>query len=98
MRLIDADNIRGAKFHDLPYTHIVPRDVESEFYMLGWNDAIDAIVEVEPTIDAVEVVRCRDCKHRSKSGLCNMWSVFGTVTTDDDMYCSYGERKDGDSE
>lgn len=40
-----------------------------------------------------ELIRCRDCKHRSKSGLCNMWSVFGTVTTDDEMYCSYGERK-----
>lgn len=45
-----------------------------------------------------EIIRCKDCKHRSKSGLCNMWSVFGTVTTDDDMYCSYGERGNSDDE
>ena len=89
MRLIDADNITGAKFHDLPYTHIVPRDVESESYMLGWNDAIDAIVEVEPTIDAVEVVRCRDCK-RDNTPRCPFYKA-GWGYTDDD-FCSCGER------
>ncbi len=102
MRLIDADNITGAKFHGLPYTHIVPRDVKLESYMLGWNDAIDAIVEVEPTIDAVEVVRCKDCKwwgrdvtykDGSKAIDCKKgWSG------DANGYCYRAERKDGDSD
>lgn len=56
----------------------------------------EAITEIIDKIDFVIVVRCKDCKHRSKSGLCNMWSVFGTVTTDDEMYCSYGERGEAD--
>lgn len=104
MRLIDADKITGAKFHDLPYTHIVPRDVESESYMLGWNDAIDAIVEVEPTIDAVEVVRCRDCKYQNKGeNESESWNLCGYrpwlyIPTSDDHFCGYGERGEADDE
>ena len=49
MRLIDADALNDKRFHDLPYTHITPHDCEAESYKRGWNDAIDAIVECEPT-------------------------------------------------
>ena len=57
-----------------------------------------------PTIDAVEVVRCKDCmlyEARSKdSGYCHYWGCvegmeLSRVEFDD--FCSYGERKDGDS-
>ena len=43
-----------------------------------------------PTIDAVEVVRCRDCKHRYSDSWCEY------VDDDDNFYCARGERKDGD--
>lgn len=33
----------------------------------GWNSAIDAVVDYAPTVDAVKVVRCKDCKHWSES-------------------------------
>lgn len=52
MRLIDADNLESAKFHPLPYTHIVPKDTDAESYKRGWNDAIDAIVENEPKVSS----------------------------------------------
>ena len=42
-----------------------------------------------PTIDAVEVVRCRDCKHRYSDSWCEY------VDDDDNFYCARGERKDG---
>ena len=47
-----------------------------------------------PTIDAVEVVRCKDCRHRD---------LFSCPLADndfqkDDDFCSWGERKGGDSE
>lgn len=51
MRLIDADALNSIKFHPLPYTHIVPDDVNAESYQRGWNDAVDAIVENAPTIE-----------------------------------------------
>ena len=56
-----------------------------------------------PTVDAVEVVRCRDCKHNGwvqepchgKSiDYCRMWEH--SLINIDTMFCSCGERKDGD--
>lgn len=52
-----------------------------------------------PTVDAVPVVRCKDCKYAyinsysaaSGNALC---SASANVTQQDD-FCSYGERKDG---
>ena len=42
-----------------------------------------------PTVDAVEIVRCRDCKHRHSDSWCEY------VDDDDNFYCARGERKDG---
>lgn len=55
-----------------------------------------------PTVDAVEVVRCKDCKHYDNSeGICwcHLNSKFYPGGFDwhsfpKDGYCSYGERKD----
>lgn len=45
------------------------------------------LVERQPTADVVEVVRCKDCKHKEH---CCLWSIaFGDID-----FCSYGERKD----
>ena len=46
-----------------------------------------------PTVDAVEVVRCRDCKHYDGKWLCKISGVPSRKPCD---FCSYGERKDGD--
>lgn len=54
MRLIDADELRAVKFHALPYTHIHPSGAEPYSYELGWNDAIDAIMDCAPTVDTVK--------------------------------------------
>ena len=51
-----------------------------------------------PTMDAVEVVRCRECKYRfgnngySKNG-CPI--IDANIWMDDDDFCSHGERKEG---
>lgn len=60
------------------------------------------ILREAPTVDAVEVVRCRDCKHwDSETWFCDINSAFGHHgldwnTFDEEDFCSYGERKDGD--
>ena len=51
---------------------------------------MDALKE-EPVVDAVEVVRCKDCEHRENE-TCPMETPWHK--TRDDAYCSYGERKD----
>ena len=69
-----------------------------------WNE-----VNIAPTIDAVPVVRCRECKHhRDKNEQERQYLVEDILictspdATDDcwnavwpDHFCSYGERKRG---
>ena len=51
-------------------------------------------VNTIPAADAVEVVRCKDCKYSSGTKKCLNPDSFFAVPKDDD-FCSYGERKDG---
>lgn len=52
------------------------------------------IINQFPSINAVEVVRCRDCAvpHNKYTG-CPM---LNGLVTPSDFYCPFGERKDGD--
>ena len=54
----------------------------------GYVDAFQ--IANAPTVDAVEVVRCRDCKHRYSDSWCEY------VDDNDNFYCARGERKVGD--
>lgn len=49
------------------------------------------ILREAPTVDAVPVVRCKDCRKFKTYG-CRM------VASGYDDFCSYGERKDGDED
>lgn len=59
------------------------------------------ILREAPTVDAVEVVRCRECIHYD-FGVCLKVYSDGTVSQyawqarNEDDFCSYGERKEGD--
>ena len=62
----------------------------------------DAVFDVEemPTVDAVEVVRCRECKHRGTDDC--IFHIKGEPADEelllklDNDFCSYGEQKEGD--
>lgn len=55
-------------------------------------DYVDADdIDNAPTVDAVPVVRCKDCKHEF-GGSC---IICGFQKRKPDDFCSYGERKDG---
>ena len=65
--------------------------------------ALADAVEEMPTVDAVPVVRCKDCMHYlivdefegGKRYMCKV-NHFSYINSDGDMhYCSYGERKNG---
>ena len=67
----------------------------------------DVVFDVEemPTVDAVEVVRCRECQHWKPSGskagnsFSDMEYIGGCEFTKycrrESDFCSYGERKEG---
>ena len=58
----------------------------------------DVVFDVEemPTVDAVEVVRCRDCKHFKRNlendTYCSI--VNGLTDPQEDDFCSYGEWRE----
>ena len=70
------------------------------------HDAIEILTEIEyaPTVDAVEVVRCKDCKHCKPDeniigayGDCDRFDRYnGNSMVQADDFCSYGEKKGGD--
>lgn len=51
-----------------------------------------------PTIDAVPVVRCRDCRYHEdeQAGMIYCPSMVGGWV-DSDWFCADGERKEGDA-
>ena len=86
MRLIDADEAIinfGFEWDDIPPT------IE-EFVRF---------LKKQPTVDAVPVVRCRDCKHWHKDTVFCGYMSYGKaserVNWYADDFCSYGERKEG---
>lgn len=78
-RLIDADKL------------INSLNIRSVTY----NCIINKCIDDAPTIDAVEVVRCKDCKYFGIKDLvyvyCN-YHMTDIIMPND--YCSYGERKE----
>ena len=57
-----------------------------------WNE-----VNIAPTIDAVPVVRCRECKHCDPENYhCDHpMGTAAPLRRKPDDFCSYGERKEG---
>lgn len=56
----------------------------------------DMVLQKMPTVDAVEVVRCKDCKYYYLDKGCHNRAAGVLVRRESDDFCSYGERKDGD--
>lgn len=93
MRLIDIDSDFIASLfpdHHQDYQTFNLDDA----YDKGWEDALDNL-EDAPTIDAVPVVRCRECRHYKPEEYfspCVLPQGIGCAKPDD--FCSYGERKE----
>ena len=85
MRLIDADKLlQEIEFdYDLDYgeTLINPRDFA------------DAVCD-SPTVDAVPVVRCRDCEYIYTDAYGYLICVKSGLSSDENDYCSRGQRRD----
>ena len=98
-RLIDANAFKGKLIRELNKTG------KYTAYECGLDDAISYLDE-QPTVDAVEVVRCKDCKYAMDMmpiensggymmGECTLRKEDDIVFTAwGDDFCSYGERKE----
>jgi hypothetical protein len=54
----------------------------------------------EPIYDMVDVVRCKDCRHRYEEGDCThyYWCRINDRPIDDTDFCAWGELKGGEDE
>ena len=58
-----------------------------------------SFIDDAPTVDAVEVVRCRECDHKTHdgSGRPYCWQLKMYLNKELDFFCKYGKRK-GDAD
>lgn len=72
--------------------------IENKFKNDISYNAFVSLVKRQPTADVVEVVRCKDCKHREQYD-CNNIMLDGTKCgVTDDWFCADGERKETEDE
>lgn len=83
MRLIDADALNVYTIVRLVATG---EQCENVIYAEDIDNA--------PTVDAVSVVHCKDCKWWNTDGYRECPNVLGETTAD--WYCANGERKEND--
>lgn len=96
-RLIDANALKSqiTRYHMSLTPRYISKLVDAEI-----GDVID-ILDESPTVDAVEVVRCKDCimlspeEIRKAYNAGNFCMRTGLIVGDND-FCSYGERKNND--
>ncbi len=92
MRLIDVDDLGVGR---------CSRDVVPAVYCAGWNGLL-GLIEKAPTVDAVVVTRCKDCKHlcvwnrKDIYAFCPKTNIVFLPFDKDTrtFFCSLGERKD----
>lgn len=61
----------------------------------GLADCIARDISELPAADVAEVVRCKDCKHRTESGNCGHPRHHGILPSAYPYdFCSYGERRE----
>ena len=96
-RLIDA-NFLKKRLDDMEVRN------GHKYYRAGMDDALHdfmpQLIDEQPTVDAVEVVRCKDCKHWA-DGVAGCTDhvkccKIGYYMVGENGYCVYGERKTED--
>lgn len=79
--------------------HKRAHDWRGSFAGDAYRNAVQ-MIKKEPAVDAVVVVRCKDCKHRIdnkefvRGHYCKKRPSNGGYFCEDNDFCSYGERKE----
>ena len=96
MRLIDADAMKRV-YQEVLCSHVAC--IDCSFFMDDKYCRFETMLSEATTVDAVPVVRCRECFGRNcwekdENG-CDICLVSGLYVRGEDDYCPYGERKEG---
>lgn len=99
MRLIDADQMLADEKEAYYAAQSKIDDITLWRANYIVHHKIKKLIADTPTIDAVPVVRCKDCKwyvkYREIPPFCDN-PICGMQHPNDETFCSYGERRDDD--
>ena len=97
-RLIDANEVIKAILAErdkIPYELVSEKPFKHGNSMRGGIRKALRCIEQAQIVDAVPVVRCRECKHHHDCGT-HFCDALGMDYPDDsEFFCAYGERKEG---
>ena len=94
MRLIDATRLEQELF-------------DADWMLDNDEHMVQDIIEKQPTIDAVPVVRCKDCHFWTPSGVFGEYVIGGVYEygrcpyfseTRECFYCQYGQKRTSNEE
>lgn len=91
MRLIDADALKSK---------VQAQEWKRDPAVMLALDWIYMLINEQPTIDAVPVVRCKDCKHYNTIG-CSKgfgWCENMDMGVSDDFYCANGAKMEANQD
>lgn len=100
MRLIDADQMAIDESEAYLSAQCQIKDELARSVNAVVHTKIQRLIADAPTVEAVEVVRCKDCKHKGwiqepchgKSvDFCNVFD--STINNPEKCFCYYGERR-----
>ena len=96
-RLIDADAFKML-LEEIRQEYLEEDTYSSNFAAEVIETVQDEYLANSPTVDAVEVVRCRECKHWQicVDGVTTWCPLLMDKATKADDFCSYGERREGE--
>ena len=79
---------------------IIPCENQTTSCLWSGTRVCDYAREIDalPSADVVDVVRCRDCKYFEQDGPYDGWCHGWSGMIVDDGFCSFGERKGGDTD
>lgn len=99
-RLISADKAKEVLKHLLYETAMNNIDI-ADIYEDIIENRLDTWIELIPTVDAVEVVRCKDCVYYNASeGFCEYLSnnYAPAVDMEENDFCSKGKRREDETD
>lgn len=106
MRLIDADQMAADESEAYMSAQVQITDDLKWLVNFAAHSKIQKLIADTPTVDAVPVVRCKDCKWFADNNDgewfgCWLFQTIQIIPEDapkPDDFCSYGERKDGETD
>lgn len=92
MRLIDADKMAVDESEAYMSAQVQITDDLKWLVNFAAHSKIQRLIADTPTVDAVPVVRCKDCKYIGGDFVCYRGVMVQHKPED---FCSYGERRGG---